>query len=319
MSLYLRTLKFNNSRRCCTLTIIGAGTASLLSLLLAHQNPAQHITTYAFAPPPILAKVDGATSGGHTQPTGFSDRLLNAVRQQAGPGAGDLWDKVAGEEKTSWDTFRPSPSVRLKEAAQEMLNPAPDLPLGSPPLPHNLTIHSFVHNEDLIPRCSMHEFMNMLTAVNAIDKYPNWSASDRAAILIRGELSKEELSIIKDALCAATSNKELTPSEDRQLVIPGHLYWLLPREVTPNSAAKSSKIVNTGSEWSEGGVEGEGEAAIVPVREVQGTGGSNFALIRMQSCQDIFSGSLLTGDSMFQDHLAGSYKNAMVSIDTRMD
>lgn len=228
----------------------------------------QHFITFAFAPPPILAKDESSP---------------------APPQSG--------------------PSALLTKAAQVLLNPSPHaLPRDSPALPRNLTIHSFVHNEDLIPRCSMHEFVNMLAAVDAIDKCPHWSASDRAAMLIRGELSGEELQILTEVLstAAASKERELRPSEDRQLIIPGHVYWLLPRGAgsSASSSISGRKTVETSPEGEKGGEKREALACSV---------------VRMQACGDIFSGSLFTGDSMFQDHQAGSYRRAMVSVDTRLD
>jgi len=283
---------------------LGAGTAALLSLLLARHFPLEHVTAYAFAPPPILAALEDTTSD--EQPGGLSSMLGDRVRGKTGT--------EAGEVRGLHQRLR-SPSVVLTEMAQAALNPSlRDLPRGSPPLPRNLTIHSFVHNEDLIPRCSMHEFMNMLAAADAIDKYTEWSAADRAAMLIRGTLSGEELQQLKDVLTAATSGKELKPSEDHQLVIPGHLYWLLPRSAPPIHGSNSGGI-SSGCE----GVEAKEHGGPGPGSVLSAAAGSNFALVRMQSCQDIFSGALLTGDSMFQDHLAGSYKNALINIDTRLD
>jgi hypothetical protein len=190
-----------------------------------------------------------------------------------------------------------------------------EIPAGSPPLPRNLTIHSVVHNQDLIPRCSMHEFVNMLAALDAIDKCAHWTATDRAAMLIRGILSEEELLNVTAVLEACSSGKELAPSEDFQLIIPGHLYWLLPRAATSNltinTTTGNSSTSGGGSSSDTDGSSGRAAPALAHA--------SSYSLVRMRSCEDIFTGHLFTGDSMFQDHLAGSYKRAMLSIDTRLD
>ena len=228
------------------MVIAGAGTACLLSVLLADRLPLEQITTFAFAPPPIMA-VDGK-------------------RNHRGP----------------------PPSV-LHQAVQTLLHPPSQaLPAGSPPLPRNLTIHSFVLNQDLIPRCSMHEFINMLSAVRAIDQDTKWTSSKRARLLLQGELDDDDMQVLNEVLSSSNTRKkdpkeELDPSEDFQLVIPGHLYWILPREseISPHSCYHD---------------------------------GQAFDLVRLHSCHDVFTGSLFTGDDMFRDHLAGSYKDAMLSI-----
>ena len=222
---------------------VGAGTACLLSMLLADRLPRHQITTFAFAPPPILTVEESA---------------IPRVILTSG----------------------------VEQAAQTNSNAT--IPCGSPPLPHNLTIHSFIFNQDLIPRCSMHEFVNMLLAVRAIDQDTKWTCAKRVRLLLQGDLDDDDMQVLNEVLSSSNTRKkdskeELDPSEDFQLVIPGHLYWILPREseISPHSCYHD---------------------------------GQAFDLVRLHSCHDVFTGSLFTGDDMFRDHLAGTYKAAMLSV-----
>ena len=159
------------------------------------------------------------------------------------------------------------------------------------------TIHSFIHNADMIPRSSHYELVNLLAAVRCIDMLP-WGQKDRSSTLLQGKLSSKQSAEIQEALSIRQAAAEALHKQNKsvELVVPGNMYWLIPVDSSAKCAVEEGADNTTDS---------------VPSSTV-----SSYKLVHMKRDEDLFSGMYLTGDSMISDHSVSSYMDAIIRVDT---
>lgn len=148
------------------------------------------------------------------------------------------------------------------------------------------SVYSFVHDNDVIPRASHNEFLNMLSAISCIDSLP-WSPKDRTMKLLQGYLTDNEIAQIQMSFKNETS--AFREQDGVELVIPGEIFWLIPKSEDESSALSGSA------------------AAPKSVK---------YEIVTIRNPTALFNGSFLTGDSMVSDHQVASYLTAMRSLDT---
>lgn len=162
----------------------------------------------------------------------------------------------------------------------------------------NCTIHAFVNNADLVPRCCKREIMKMLLTVGLIDKMV-WSSGKRTHLVATTTLLSDEDMKLMDGVCSETNYNDVERAvveNEVQLYIPGTSYVITPTTYTPsplNPDPESTPSTLT-----------SGNAAKVNVvskfrRVVKPTG--------------LYSGFLFTGDTMLSDHKADNYITAFVA------
>lgn len=137
-------------------------------------------------------------------------------------------------------------------------------------------IFSFVHHNDVIPRCSNKEIFNMITAAAAIDALP-WSASKRAEILVKGRLSSLDEEHIKETLQKGLEIKDESPQT--KLAVPGDIYWMKPCLDEKEALTK-------------------------------------YQMYTVENGDYLFTGLLYSGDSMVADHGVAKYMSALLKVES---
>jgi hypothetical protein len=263
--------KYQNYEIVVTGHSLGAGTACLLSLLLSTQHNLP-VTTYAFAPPPVL------------------------------------------------NTF-PIPSS-ITEKCQ---------------------IHSFINHQDVIPRASHSEILNMLSVLNAIDSM-SWKAVDRMMLLMRGYLTNEEKSFMKESIDKKNKNRVDYHGENDKIdmIVPGNVYLLKPKVGTESPISVAS--VSTEGERNMNSLENSQQDDVAQVKKGQqsvestpseekkkmttkravamaAAQGTPYQLLSVPSAESmcLYNGFFYTGDSMVSDHLVSSYLASMINLQTNSE
>jgi hypothetical protein len=148
-------------------------------------------------------------------------------------------------------------------------------------------IFSFVNDNDVVTRSSHNEFLNMLSTITCIDSLP-WSPKERTMKIMQGYLTDDEMSMIDNAVKDKSSG--FHDHDGVELVIPGDIFWLIPK-------ASDSKILTTGSESEK-------------------TLSEKYEMVTIRDPNILFNGPIMMGDSMVTDHMVTSYMNSMINLDT---
>jgi hypothetical protein len=267
--------KFQDYKVVITGHSLGAGTACLLSILL-NERYNMSISTYAFAPPPVI-----------TTPT---------------------YGKVSeGGTSSDWtlDFFK-SPSLQK----------AP------------LQIHAFVADRDIIPRLAHGELLNCLSALSTVDELP-WDPLQRAQILLRGSLSKEEYATFTTAI---KERETLVDESVDELFIPGNVILMRPEGA--EDADIESRAQAYTNEGDSGQPNGDGETKASQIHTTLEKVRKNFddALVSkgpkkcieekhqrheafsVKDPQHLSNGFMYYGDSMVTDHQVTSYRKCFNRI-----
>jgi hypothetical protein len=163
----------------------------------------------------------------------------------------------------------------------------------------NCVIHSFIHHNDVVPRASHFELLNLLSAIGSVDALP-WTPTDRSLLLLRGKLTEEEAALMQEYLAKAENYHQ--ENEGVELCVPGHIYWLQP--ISSSSSSNS----------------GEGSEVDVkiasPAKSVFTSAAKRYRVKQIDDSRKVFNGYLYTGDSMVVDHLVDYYMAAILNIDS---
>lgn len=226
--------------------LLGAGTASLLAILLS-ERALLDVTGYLFASPPVISKVDLRCKPSYASATNSA--------------GSDIFAKV---------------KKSLKSSAR------------SQGVSGYCNIYSFINGSDLIPRCSQHEMLNLISAVMAVDGLP-WSASDRIRMLLRGAMSESDVAQVHSALLLRPDLDGKLRNEQDKLLIPGTLFWLKCAE---EEEVKGDKIPSNKNSLKT----------------------PKYKCYIIDSSSRLSNGLLFSGDTMFIDHLVSKYMVAMSSL-----
>ena len=114
-------------------------------------------------------------------------------------------------------------------------------------------ILNFIHNHDIISRISRYEVLNLISMVKAVDNL-EWSATQRASMILRDSLTSKEVISIQNALSSKISF--LNIQNEFKLLVPGTLFWLKPRWKSDGSVydllhLKDSDSITSGSYFPE--------------------------------------------------------------------
>jgi esterase/lipase len=124
---------------------LGAGTACLLSILLAHKSNISS-EVFAFAPPPVISNMD---------------LLAEAVANNSTNN--NFNQRMKMKWKSLWNNIK-----KIKKQQQQQAT---------------FKIHAFVHNNDIISRGSHTEIISLLSAILSIDEL-KWNAIDKSLMLL---------------------------------------------------------------------------------------------------------------------------------------
>lgn len=102
-------------------------------------------------------------------------------------------------------------------------------------------INSFVHNNDIISRCSHTQILSLVSALVAVDGM-KWGALERAGMLLRNTLTADEERAIHDALL---HRRHFMEGNDKELYIPGDIYVLKPYSPKPAKNITTDRGVDT--------------------------------------------------------------------------
>lgn len=243
-----RNGRYKNYEIIVTGHSLGAGTACLLSLLLSSQHNLP-VTTYAFAPPPVV------------------------------------------------NNFPLPPSILDK-----------------------CKIHSFINNQDAVPRASHSEILNLLSILNAIDSMA-WKAVDRTLLLMRGYLTNEERQLMKESIDNKSQHRINFHGENDEIdmIVPGDIYLLKPKRDAsishlglPSSQQVSASPHSPKEERGEGGG-GEGGGGDAKKNSL-----SRYEICSIPATESmsLYNGFFYTGDTMVSDHLVSSYLTSMINLQT---
>jgi len=249
----------------CTGHSLGAGTATLLGLLLEHESKVLRVTGRA-------PEDQGAFfAGGDGKSAALGDRA-NQVAESVGGMFGRMLNEVgAGGDKEKdrvtctlvTYAFAPPPVFRPKEGTH--------LRTGFP------NVVSFVHNVDVIPRVTLKAIFEMATALISIDKL-GLDLSKIGAMAMSKRMEDGEVEAVKDALAKRAKLPESKKGRVSELRIVGSIWLLRPLGDS---------------------VEGQEEAEAAdkaPPRPKLGY------TIQPLKCEDLGSEPLFAGDSFVGDH-----------------
>ena len=253
----------------------------------------------------LLDPVVGAIHDAHNRRGGrYRNYQVVVTGHSLGAGTGCLLAMlIAAHTSLPVKTFAFAPPPVLSrdtyavDKAQHMSdNGSDDLPHGT--LHSNCVIHSFIHHNDVVPRASHFELLNMLAAIASVDALP-WTPTDRSLLLLRGKLTQEEAQLMQEHLDNADNYHQ--ENEGVELCVPGHVHWLQPIYTDRNGSPSNSS--NKGSSQKE---------KCSPTT----SGARRYRVSQLEDSRELFNGYLFTGDSMMVDHPVIGYMEAMLNIDS---
>ena len=265
--------------------------------LFAHRGMAESAHTLL---PPVVAAIHDA----HTRRGGrYRNYQIVVTGHSLGAGTGCLLAMlITANTSQAVKTFAFAPPPVISQEAYPMdrhisgTNQDPqrlfeDLPEGG--LHSNCIIHSFINHNDVVPRSSHFELLNMLSAIGSVDALP-WTPTERSLLLLRGKLTPEEVEQMKQRLKDAKNYHQ--ENEGVELCVPGHVYWL--RRQNRVSVEKGSSP-------------GTDKDSIPPTPT-----GTKYRVHQLSDSRNLFNGYLYTGDSMVADHLVVNYMDAILNIES---
>jgi hypothetical protein len=260
----------------------------------------------------MLAPVLIAIRDAHTRHEGrYRDYKIVMTGHSLGAGTGCLLAMLVASHSSlpvKTFAFAPPPAVSReayfpddavwaitadKTNAKQSLAPSAvkDLPVAAPR--SQCIIHSFVHHNDIVPRISYVELMNMLDSVESIDTLP-WNPTDRMLMLLRGSLTEAEVASMQLVLAGLQYNRRA----EVELVVPGQVYWLQPFK---------DRIAVGSSSTERGKESGEKTAK-------QRRWKTKYQVHQLDDARKLFNGHFYTGDSMINDHSLAPYMKAVRKV-----
>ena len=249
------------------------------SALYAHQGMAE--SAHA-----LLQQVLQAVDDAHSRRGGrYADYQIVVTGHSLGAGTGCLLAMlIAANTSHAVKTFAFAPPPVISREPHPVEKPSSKMPHGG--LHSNCIIHSFINHNDVVPRSSCFELLNLLSAIGSVDALP-WTPTERNMMLLRGKLTAEEFQQMKEKLDDAKNYRK--ENEGVELCVPGHVYWL-------------RRECGTGENNSDGRGSSPSD--------------SRYRVQQLSDSRKLFNGYLYTGDSMVMDHLVVNYMDAILNIES---
>jgi hypothetical protein len=163
--------------------------------------------------------------------------------------------------------------------------------------PLNCTIHTFINNADIVPRCCKLEIAKMLVTVGLIDKIKAWDAVKRTKLVASStQLGADDMRLLDEA-CAESNYSEAERNvvqHEVHLYAPGASYVITPTTAMPSPLNPANV-----------------DTKMPPAPPTAATVFNKFR--RVLNPSGLYTGYLFTGDSMLSDHKADNYINAFVA------
>lgn len=226
--------------------------------------------------------------------------------------------------------------------------PPPTVSVENVELNEKCTIYNFVNNEDIIPRSSHWEFLNMISTLSIVDKLP-WNPVQRTSAIIYGSLSEAEIKEMDNVLLVKRDHLS-DGKEDAELLLPGITYWIKPvlkkeslsagekkvskddnssktrsqveTSLIENEKKNGDKMINSiytmfeSLKPTDKNINSTSETKIDDLPAEINTDDTVYEALIAKSGRSMFTGYWLSGDNMLSDHHLSSHLATLLQLKT---